>query len=68
MIDKNTIKKLLYKEKPIATKQNDSTDDHYNYTAMCSLGRVYFIVPVEDMGNLEFEDKISAQLLIRWLI
>ena len=37
------------------------------YKAYTSLGEHTFVVPYKDMGNTEFEEQISAQLLIRWL-
>lgn len=62
----NEIKKALYKEKPIAIKiAIDGYEQHY--TAKTSLGEVLFRVPVSDMGDRLFEDKIPAQLLIRWI-
>lgn len=75
MRELNEIKKVLYKEKPMAKRtaiyRDGGSTDH---EAMTSLGVVRFHVPIQDKrgtdGTLlpEFQqDEIPAQLLIRWL-
>lgn len=68
---KNEIKKSLYKEKPVAERV-DITEGNHLYKAYIGSGgdeeRLYFNVPESEMGENLFEDKIPAQLLIRWLI
>lgn len=75
-METNDIKKALYKEKPIAHQihQNELYMKVYNmpetkaYSARTSLGVHFFDVPISEMGEVEFEKTIPAQLLIRWLI
>jgi len=69
----NEIKKALYKEKPIASLQDDTMFDfkvrkYKTYLAETSLGLVGFKVPLKEMGEKEFPDEIEAQLLIRWIV
>ena len=64
----NEIKKVLYKEKPIAVRYGESLFfKTYLYTTQSSLGKIKFSVPISDMGEKLFEEKIPAQLLIRWI-
>lgn len=70
----NEIKKLLYKEKPIAVKNNElSTSTEFVYkcdiTGMTYLHEnfITFNVPVSDMGDAKFGEEEPAQLLIRWI-
>lgn len=74
-MDANEIKKVLYKEKPIAVqtgiyRDGGSTD----YEANTSLGVIKFHVPIQDMRGADGkilpdfqEETIPAQLLIRWI-
>jgi len=63
----NEIKKALYKEKPLA-KVITETNEHKGYVCGLENGAtVYFHVPLSEMGENEFDDEISAQLLIRWI-
>lgn len=65
---KNTeIKKILYKEKPIAKKQKSRMlpKTHLHYHCITSLGEIKFKIPIEEGFN--FEDEMPAQLLIRWI-
>lgn len=66
MIDKNEIKKILYKEKPIANRIA-KVDGGYIYSTETSIGEVKFIIPYKEMGMTPFDQEMSAQLLIRWL-
>lgn len=61
------IKKVLYKEKPVAIVAGKG-DTYYKYKTFCSLGIIEFRVPISDMSDKLFDDKIQGQLLIRWLI
>jgi hypothetical protein len=70
-VEKNDIKKALYKEKPTAKHTtSDVTMEgvFYYYTAICSLGLIQFKVPRHEMGEHPFNKEVSAQLLIRWLL
>ncbi|MDB5144209.1 MAG: hypothetical protein JWQ66_2922 [Mucilaginibacter sp.] len=70
----NALKKVLYKEKPIAYKVGDtltgtggaSATDYFYYRAKTSLGDIQFGVPTHEMGESFFKDEEPAQLLIRW--
>jgi hypothetical protein len=69
-MNKNEIKKLLYKEKPIAKKTNDLIMlvpiENTLYKTILNNGlEVYFTIPPKD--KIE-EKEIPAQLLIRWLL
>lgn len=58
------IKKVLYKEKPMA-EQLYNEDNKVIYGCDTSLGRVLFCIPIREAS--EFKRKEQAQLLIRWL-
>lgn len=72
-MDRNEVKKLLYKEKPTATLVKIK-DGFFVYTAAIKSNRqtVDFKVPVDETVNTEgetiFGDTEPAQLLIRWLV
>lgn len=67
------IKKLLYKNKPIAIKVGEYGDYESNkmegaiYATNTALGDIEFYIPYADMGDKEFNDEEPAQLLIRWM-
>ena len=67
----NNIKKLLYKNKPIATKRMKLPTGYY-YETIIDDKPIGFIIPEEEMRNEEGKqiigDTESAQLLIRWLV
>lgn len=63
-MNKNEIKKLLYKEKPMAQFM-ESVNGFQWYTADLSVGTVAFKIPTEEAGT--FSGQEPAQLLIRWL-
>lgn len=61
-MDSNAKKKLLYKEKPLASLlHSDST--YHIYWCETSKGAIHFKVPVSEV----FPTPVHAQLLIRWL-
>lgn len=70
-MDKNQIKKILYKEKPIAKRvipkgAGGSAEISYIYETETSIGKVRFNIPIIDSPvNLQLEE--PAQLLIRWM-
>tara|TARA_R110000796_G_scaffold159388_1_gene276161 strand:- start:1078 stop:1305 length:228 start_codon:yes stop_codon:yes gene_type:complete len=73
-MEKNEIKKALYKEKPIAKKLESSTKEIYKYSTMIGdydykipLTEIFFDVPVSDMGDATFEKEMEAKHLIRWI-
>lgn len=62
----NEIKKILYKEKPIAKFKMIRMEFAY-YVTETSLGEVKFVIPVSDMGEADFLPEMDAKLLIRWI-
>lgn len=62
-INNNEIKKALYKEKPIAIKVGKNKEQ-VQYNTFVNGQIVKFLIPIEEAV---FEDKIQAQLLIRWM-
>jgi hypothetical protein len=66
-MEKNEIKKALYKEKPTAVKLSEF-EGHWLYKTVLGNGEtIQFSVPITEMGENEFEDQLPAQLLIRWI-
>ena len=61
----NEIKKLLYREKPIAIQQPRCRCGRTFYHARTSKGTVYFTVSNKESRDLR--DREPAQLMIRWL-
>lgn len=71
-MNKNEIKKALYKEKPIATLTalyRDGGSKDYE-TTLLSGEVVKFHVPIVEQreSTATFEKQMESQLLIRWLI
>lgn len=62
----NEIKKVLYKEKPIAKFKMIRMEFAY-YVTETSLGEIKFVIPVGDMGEADFLPEMDAKLLIRWI-
>lgn len=66
-MEKNEIKKFLYKEK-LDAYIYEKTDTHYYYmTSKRENIIVKFKVPIEDMGEHRFKGVEPSQLLIRWI-
>ena len=69
-MDLNTIKKELYKQKPIAYRHGNTKGGNLLYVSFINISDTHreelkFSIPkIEAEG---FEDEISAQLLIRWI-
>ncbi len=61
------IKKALYKQKPNAHIQFVRKGVVYYYTDL-EERRVYFEVPVDDMGDADFMPTMDAKLLNRWIV
>lgn len=68
---KNEIKKLLYKNKPIATLRLEDNDRSI-YAAEIGNQEFVFSIPKEELYNEDgkkiFADIMESQLLIRWLV
>jgi len=67
IMEKNEIKKALYKQKPEAKMIFIRNNIAY-YCADLKEKRVDFEVPVNDMGNADFLPIMDAKHLIRWLV
>lgn len=63
-MNKEEIKKVLYKEKPMAEKLYGE-DNNDIYVCDTSIGRVLFCIPITESAT--FNRKEPAQLLIRWI-
>jgi len=61
------IKKELYKQKPDAILSYIRKGSAFYYADLTQQ-RVYFEVPVDDMGDADFNPTMDAKLLNRWLI
>ncbi len=67
-MNKNEIKKALYRENPTAQFIETYSDIFY-YIAILENGEfVYFNVPVSDIGSAKFKNKMEAKYLIRWMV
>ena len=70
-MEKNEIKKALYKQKPEA-KLLFIRQGHVYYSTWINVNdendrRVVFKIPVEDMGDADFLPEMDGKLLIRWI-
>lgn len=69
-MDKNEIKKALYKQNPNAALMY-IRKGHAYYKAMIerdsNFNEVIFKVPVDDMGDADFLTLMQAKLLARWI-
>lgn len=65
-MEKNDIKKALYKQNPTATLTFIRKGTAY-YETQIEEGTIRFEVPVSDMGDADFGVNIEAKLLIRWI-
>ena len=68
----NEIKKILYKEKPIAKATRSIAytslgEEGQEYLTDTSLGKIRFVIPFSDKPLEGFKSEEQAQLLIRWL-
>ncbi len=66
-MEKNEIKKYLYKHKPIATRFAKNDNFSLYDVIINEKYQVMFYVPKSDMGNTDFDETMPAQLLIRWI-
>lgn len=66
-LNKNEIKKLLYKQNPMGEFKFIRKGVAY-YTTVVDGLQISFEVPVDDMGDADFGKEIEAKLLIRWLV
>lgn len=66
IMEKNEIKKALYRQKPTAFFNYIRKGSAY-YHAEVDGKNVWFEVPVNDMGDADFGATMQAHLLIRWV-
>jgi hypothetical protein len=66
MENKNEIKKDLYKQKPKARLRFIRKGVAYYYADLKEQ-TVNFEVPVDDMGDADFNVEMEGKLLIRWI-
>ena len=66
-MEKNELKKLLYREKPKAEFRYIRKGTAY-YRAITVDVTIDFQIPVQDMGDADFLDEMEAKLLIRWIV
>jgi hypothetical protein len=81
-MEKNEIKKALYRQKPIAVKTGEKFGKEFgkvesflyettivnpSVTDDVPTVKLKFEVPINDMGDATFKEEIKAQLLIRYL-
>jgi hypothetical protein len=63
---KTHIKKLIYKQKPQAIFKFIRMGVAYYYADLDEY-RVFFQIPISDMGDTDFKATEDAKLLLRWL-
>jgi len=66
-MEKNEIKKALYKQKPQASFRFIRQGVAYYYADL-EEERINFEIPVPDMGDADFHSTMEAKLLIRWIV
>jgi hypothetical protein len=70
-MEKNEIKKLLYKQNPIADFVMIRKGVAYYKTSVKGEENSFdvpFEIPVDDMGDADFHSKMEGKLLIRWIV
>ena len=69
IMEKNDIKKALYKENPQAVLKHIRKGVVYYSAHIASTEQVVqFEVPVDDMGDADFLSNMDGKLLIRWIV
>jgi hypothetical protein len=67
-MEKNEIKKALYKQNPKATLDYIRKGNAYYFTVLEDGTRINFEVPVSDMGDADFLAHMDSKLLNRWIV
>ena len=73
-MEKNEVKKALYKQNPKATFNFIRKGVAYYRTeirgeeSIPQTLPIFFEIPVIDMGDADFESTMDAKLLIRWIV
>lgn len=66
-MEKNVIKKELYKQNPDADFVFIKNGIAYYYADLPE-ERIHFQIPVSDMGEGEFKRTMDSKYLIRWIV
>ena len=66
-MEKNEIKKLLYRENPIAVFNYIRKGNAYYQTKTIDV-IIDFVIPVSDMGEANFLNEMDSKSLIRWIV
>jgi hypothetical protein len=69
-MEKNEIKKILYRENPKAELMNVSKDRIFYMAKIKAEDKdemIRFFIPLGDIGDAKFEWLMDSKLLIRWL-
>ena len=70
-MEKNEVKKALYKQNPKAEFKFIRKGVAYYLTVIENENepvQINFEIPVVDMGDADFESTMDAKLLIRWIV
>jgi hypothetical protein len=67
-MEKNEIKKALYRQKPTAKLSMIRKSVAYYSTVLENSEVLQFEIPVSDMGDADLLLEMEGKLLIRWLV
>lgn len=67
-MEKNEVKKLLYKHNPTATITHIRKGVAHYIAMIHNEHEIRFEVPVSDMGDADFFKQMDSKLLIRYLV
>lgn len=67
-MEKNEIKKALYKQNPKAVLDYIRKGNAYYFTVLEDGTKINFEVPVNDMGDADFLAHMDSKLLNRWIV
>ena len=67
-MEKNEIKKALYKHNPIAYFKFIRKGVAYYETMLYNEIEIRFEIPISDMGDADFHRQMDSKLLNRWIM
>lgn len=67
-MERNEIRKALYKQNPKAILKHIRKGVAYYWTSLEDRTLIQFEVPVEDMGESDFESHMDSKFLQRWIV
>ena len=67
IMEKNEIKKSLYKQNPKATLDYIRKGYAYYFTVLEDGTKINFEIPISDMGDADFFSHMDSKLLTRWI-